>query len=70
RFNRRRLRKISFDKLLGLTVFHPPEPYHRITGKAARKTSDEVKKRAEDMAEMGMPMIPQKTKPKRRRTGV
>ncbi len=70
RFNRRRLRKISFDKLLGLTVFHPPEPYHRITGKAARKTSDEVKKRAEDMADMGMPMIPQKTKPKRRRTGV
>lgn len=64
RFNRRRWRMVSFDKLLGLTAAHVPVAYHQHTETEPRKTAVELEKRIARGDD-----VPKRRKPKRRSLG-
>jgi transposase-like protein len=66
RFNRRKWRKLSFEKILGLTMNHDPVHYHQITGTPRRDTTTEQAGRLAKLAPEGE--TPPKRRPPNRRS--
>lgn len=46
RYNRRRLRDVSFETTLGLAAHRPPTDYWKITGKTSRRKGCKVERRS------------------------
>jgi transposase-like protein/Zn ribbon nucleic-acid-binding protein len=68
RFNRRKWRKVSFEKILGLTAIYGPIHFHEITGGKPRNTSAEQVRKNAMLTATGKTLPPRK-QPNRRASG-